>query len=246
MGVPNYSYEWRRPANFEYFNTQNGETVFNQCGEMAVGGNFSRIMPQKSIKCYAKNRFGKKNFKGNFWHDKPEVTKMKSFMLRNGGNNCKGARISDAALQKFFGTNIDEIDWQAYEPVIVYINGVYKGIYEFRERSNEDYVASNYDIDDEDVEIANNRNYASVYPDNPYFNDFYKLYHRSDVTYEEMAEAMNIVNFMNAFIVECYSSNTDYPHNNVTIWRQKGDGYKWHWIVKDLDLVLNSTYIKLK
>lgn len=241
-GKRNYGYDWRRPANFEYFNTENGTTVFNQCGEMAVGGRASRDLPQKSLKCYAKNRFGKKNFKGNFWHDKPEVTKVKSFMLRNGGNNGKRTRFDDAILQKFFGTNIDEIDWQAYEPVIVYINGIYKGIYEFRERSNEDYVASNYDIDDKDVEMASNRNYgSSQYPNNPYFNAFYNLYHRSDVTYEEIAEAMNVENFMNAFILECYSSNTDFPHNNVVMWRQNGDGHKWHWIVKDLDFVYKYT-----
>ena len=234
-GKPNYSYDWRRPANFEYFNTQNGETVFNQCGETAVGGNYSRSMPQKSIKCYAKNRFGKKNFKGNFWRDKPEVTKVKSFMLRNGGTNCLRARIEDEAIQKFFGTNIDEIDWQAYEPVIVYINGVYKGVYGFRERSNEDNVASNHDIDDEEVEMADANEY--VYPQkNTSFYDFYTLYHRNDVSYEEMAAAMNTENFMNVFIGECYASNTDYPHHNVNMWKQKGVEYKWNWILYDLDM----------
>ena len=235
-GVPNYQYDWRRPANFEYFNIQNGTTVFNQCGEMALAGGITRNRPQKSFKCYAKNRFGKKNFKGDFWRDKPEVTKVKSFMLRNGGNNCKSGRIEDAALQKLFGTNIDEIDWQAYEPVIVYINGDYKGVYGFRERSQEDYVASNYDIDDNEVDIATAEAY--IKPDaEPCFSDFYALYHRNNVTYEEMAEAINIDNFMNVFIAECYSSNTDYPRNNVSMWRQTGEGNKWHWILKDLDYV---------
>ena len=234
-GAPNYSYDWRRPANFEYFNTQNGVTVFNQCGETAVGGNYSRSMPQKSMKCYAKNRFGKKNFKGNFWRDKPEVTKVKSFMLRNGGTNCLRARMEDEAIQKFFGTNIDEIDWQAYEPVIVYINGVYKGVYGFRERSNEDNVASNHDIDDEEVEMADANEF--VYPQkNTSFYDFYTLYHRNDVSYEEMAAAMNTENFMNVFIGECYASNTDYPHHNVNMWKQKGVENKWNWILYDLDM----------
>ena len=44
----------------------------------------------------------------------------------------------------------------------------------------------------------------------PYFNTFYKLYHRSDVTYDGLAEAMNVDIFMNAFIVECSISNTDH------------------------------------
>lgn len=237
-GKPNCLYDWRRPANFEYFHTENSTTAFNQCGEMAIGGDGTRALPQKSIKCYAKNRFGKKKFKGNFWNDKPEVTSVKSFMLRNGGNNCRGARINDAAIQRFFGTNIDDMDWQAYEPVIVYINGTYKGIFGFRERSNEDYVASNYGIDDKEVEIAIDNNYRSpYYSNNPYFNAFYKLYHKSNVSYTAIAANMNIENFMNAFIAECYSSNTDFPQNNIAIWRQNGEGNKWHWIVKDLDFV---------
>ena len=236
-GKPNYSYDWRRPANFEYFNTENGMTVFNQCGEMAVGGANSRKMPQKSIKCYAKKRFGKKNFNGSLWKDKPNVTKVKSFLLRNGGQNCKTARINDAVLQRFFGTNLDGIDWQAYEPVIVYINGIYKGVFGLRERSNEDYLASNYDINEEDVEIATASNYRSTRSDTPNFNAFYELYNRADVTYGELSEAMNIDNFMNVFIAECYSSNTDFPRGNVLIWTQISTESLWKWILKDLDFV---------
>ena len=235
-GMPNYEYDWRRPANFEYFDTAADTTVFNQCGEMAVGGGWTRTLPQKSIKCYAKKRFGKKSFDGSFWRDKPWVNSVKSFMLRNGGNTCRRGRINDAALQRLFGTNIGEMDWQAYEPVIVYVNGKYKGVYGFRERSNEDYVAANYDIDDNDVEQATEKNYshASV-SGTPNFNAFHALYHSSDVTYGQMAAAMNTENFMNAFITECYSSNTDYPQNNVAMWRRNGDGNQWQWIVKDLD-----------
>ena len=236
-GKPNYSYDWRRPANFEYFRTKDGTTVFNQPGELAVSGGATRAMPQKSIKCYAKNRFGKKHFKGSFWRDKPEVNKVKSFTLRNGGNNCKAARINDAALQKFFGTNLDDIDWQAYEPAIVYINGAYKGVCGFRERSNEDYVTSNYDVAEENVEIATASNYFGTRSETPNFNTFRALYNKADVTYEELSEAMNTYNFMNAFIAECYSSNTDFPQNNVSIWIQTDTESQWQWILKDLDFV---------
>lgn len=64
------------------------------------------------------------------------------------------------------------------------------------------------------------------------------FYHRNDVTYEEIAAAMNTENFMNVFIGECYASNTDYPHHNVNMWKQKGVGYKWNWILYYLDYVI--------
>lgn len=237
-GYPNYKYDWRRPANFEYFSTSDNSTVFNQCGEVAVAGGATRSAPQKSMKCYAKNRFGKKNFKGNFWRDRPEVTKVKSFMLRNGGNNCRYARINDAALQKFFGINIEDVDWQAYEPAIVYINGTYKGVFGFRERSNEDYLTSNYDVDEDDLEIATRENYLyDNVKGTPCFNAFHVLYNKDDVTYEELCAEMNIDNFMNVFIAECYGSNIDYPQNNIIIWKDTTNQSKWKWILKDLDAV---------
>ena len=242
-GKPNYKYDWRRPANFEYFLTKDGSTVFNQSGEMAVSGGVTRKYKQKSIKCYAKKRFGKKNFKGDFWRDKPEVNKVKSFILRSGGNNCMTSRIDDAFLQKIFGTNLDGVDYQAYEPVIIYINGQYKGICGMRERSNEDNVTSNYDIDEEDIEIAIARSYLreNIY-NTPYFNAFNQLYHRDDVSYEEMEENMDVENFMNVFIAEAYASNTDFPENNVSMWRQTTEGGKWRWILKDLDFISVHDY----
>lgn len=240
-GKPNYSYDWRRPANFEYFRTTDGITVFNQPGEMAVAGASTRSLPQKSIKCYTKKRFGKKYFKGNFWKDKPEVTSVKSFTLRNGGNSFKSPRFNDAAIQRFFGTNLEDIDWQAYEPAIVYINGEYKGICGFRERSNEDYVSSNYGIEEENIEIATTANYKSgKVKDTPHFNAFYALYNRADVTYEELCEVMDVDNFMNVFIAECYSSNYDFPQNNISIWKDVTNNTKWKWILKDLDFVVKK------
>lgn len=245
-GKPNYKYDWRRPANFEYFLTQDGTTVFNQSGEMAVSGGATRKYQQKSIKCYAKKRFGKKLFKGDFWRDKPGVDRVKSFILRAGGNNCMTSRIDDAFVQKMFGTHLDNVDYQAYEPIIVYVNGQYKGIFGMRERSNEDYVTSNYGIEfeEEDLEMGAARNYLRAnISGTPLFNSFNTLYHRDDITYEELAEAIDTENFMNAFIAECYASNTDFPHNNVSMWRHKNEYSRWRWILKDLDFIGIRNYM---
>ncbi|MBQ3945011.1 MAG: lamin tail domain-containing protein [Alphaproteobacteria bacterium] len=65
----NFNYDWRRPVNTEYFDASNGSAWFNQLGEVAVGGNYTRSInfAQKSLKLYANKRFGTKNFKGTFW-----------------------------------------------------------------------------------------------------------------------------------------------------------------------------------
>lgn len=235
-GVINYNQEWRRPINAEYFDMKNGgTTIFNQIGETAVSGNYSRTYVQKSLKLYANKRFGTKRFTGNFWDDKPGVSECKSFILRNGGNNCYQARINDAFVQKLFGTHIENMDWQAYQPVIVYINGIYKGEYGMRERSNEDYVAANYE-GLEEIEVATHLQYKNpTLRKNTLFQQFYDIYSNDDATYEQLAEVMDIENFANTLIAEMYGTNNDYPGNNVSMWRPLTIGGKWRWILKDMD-----------
>ena len=228
--LENFRHNWRRPVNIEYLNSD--EIHFTQTGEACIAGGASRIAahPQKSLKLYAHKRFGKKNFKGRLWSDKPDVKKVKSFTMRNGGNTSRTYRITDAMVHKLFGKNVDNLDWQAYEPALMYINGVYKGVFGLRERSNDHYVEANHGLDDNDIEMA------ETYKDtNSAFAKFRRNYQRGDVTYEELDSQMDIDNFMKAMITECYSSNTDYPHNNLSMWRPSAEGGKWRWILKDLD-----------
>lgn len=232
-GIPNYMRKWRRPINIEYYDSVNSGAVFNQLGETAVSGVSTRENPQKSMKVYANKRFGKKNYKGNFWSEKPEVTKVKSFVLRNGGNNSFGARINDAAVQTLFGTNVDNLDWQAYRPVLVYLNGIYIGEFGMRERSDEDFVEANYD-GLEDIELADETSYQSPVPGS-LFESFRNDYMRADVTYEELASQMDMDNFIKTLIAEIYGMNTDFPTNNVSMWRPTAEGGKWRWILKDMD-----------
>lgn len=240
---PNYKLDYRRPINAEYFDLRNGEnyTMFNQLGETAISGNASRENKQRSLKLYANKRFGTKRYKGSFWTDKPEVNEVKSFTLRNGGNDCWYARITDAFVQTIFGTHLATLDWQAYQPVIVYVNGVYKGEYGMRERNNEDYVESNYN-GLEDIENVNQTAYHNYSKNTPLFNDFHTAYNSHETTYSEMANMMDMNNFRDVLIAEMYANNYDYPHNNISIWRPTSDDGKWRWILKDTDYFHQPSY----
>ena len=223
---PNYQQSWRRPVNVEYFDA-NGMRIFNQIGETAVGGNYSRKFAQKSLKVYANKRFGTKRFNATFWPEKPNVTAVKSFVLRNGGNRCEDFRIEDAFIQRVIGSYIDSIDYQAYSPCVCYINGDYKGIYGLRERSNEDYVEANYGIDDDSIIcvglMANTR--------------LERIYQKEDITYSEIADKIDVFNLVNYLIAEVFATNWDWPSNNVSLWKPLSQEGKWKWILKDMDAV---------
>lgn len=231
--------KWRRPLNVEYYHPYSSDikTELNQLCEAAVAGNYSRAYPQKSLKLFAHKRFGEKRFASSFWDEKPNVSKVKSFKIRNYGTANLYGKFHDAAIQSIFGKNVDNIDWLGYQPVLVYINGRYSGIYEIRERSDEDFVESNYGGLEEIERCDHEVFYDASAREGKLFKDFYESYSNSQTTYDEIKKQMDVDNFMKVLIAEMFTTNYDYPQNNVSVWRETAEGSKWRWILKDMDYI---------
>ena len=240
--TPNWQNDWRRPINIELFEPAQEDAVFNQLGETRIMGGYSRLYKQKSLTVYANKRFGIKRYDtSTIWPDKPNVTISQSFILRNGGNDFEQAHIRDGFVQTLFGRNIDNLDWQAYRPTVCYINGRYAGIYGFRERSNEDYVAANYD-GEEDIDMA--ENWAEVKAGSiATLNTLVTTIESANPTLEEVGEMMDVDNFLKNLAIQMFAGNTDYLLNNIVWWRVT-DGGKWRLLLKDVDRFMTKTYVK--
>lgn len=235
---PNYTYDWRRPLNFEFFNEEGSEAILNQLCEIKVKGHDTRKNMIKSMALYANKRFGTKRFSYEFFPDqKPGITEFKSIEIRNGGQDCYRTYMRDALAQRMMGEYAD-LDWQAWRPSVVYINGEYHGILNIRERSDEDNIYSNYDgLEDVDV-IENWKNVEEGTIDT--FLEFKKFYSEGNHSIEEYAERMDVEEFANYFVLNMIYSNYDFPGNNVVMWRPTEEGGKWRWICKDMDFALGN------
>lgn len=238
-------YNWRRPINIEYFEVAGDTSIINQLCETRVAGGYSRIFPRKTMNIYANKRFGKKHFEHEFFPDqKPGLKNFKSLALRNAGNDFTYLYLRDALAQRVMGMNTD-IDWQAWRPAIVYINGQYYGMLNIRERAEEDNVYSNYDgLDNIDL-LENWDNLKEG--DTLNLHDFKELYAEFDKNgnlkpvqeFEDYNAMMDCSEFMNMMIMSLYCNNLDFPGGNIVMWRPrkaKGDLRPvWRWIAKDVD-----------
>ena len=103
---------------------------------------------QQSLSLYARRKYGDGSFDYRIFREK-NLDQFEAFILRN--NNSEYA-LHDVVGQ---GLTQDILDVQAYQPVVVFINGEYWGILNMMEKINEHYVAGNFNIDPDSVDILN-------------------------------------------------------------------------------------------
>ena len=232
---------WRRPAQFQYFNASGGEPRMTRLCEIRVGGAYTRINKLKSLIVYADKRFdGNDLFDYNFWNaTKKGIAGVPSLGLRASGNDFGNSYMRDGIAQIMIGTYTD-VDWQGYQPAIYYINTEYKGVINIRERANEDNVWTHYDgLEDITlVEITSKQQRGELkegnYQDYSDFLDWCidSINHHTLAEYEER---MDVVEYTNAMICHIFFGNTDFPANNVIVWKPNTPEGRWRWILKDVD-----------
>ena len=234
-GKNNYEYNWRRPINLELFTAAGEDSQLNQLCETRVSGGASRGTSLRSLALYAHKRFGQKRFAYEFFPEqRPEETDFKSLVLRNAGNDFDYLYMRDAVIQGTMARHVD-LDYQAYMPTIFYLNGEYKGMLNVRERANEDNVYTNYDgLEDIDL-LENGQLKAGTWDSYNAFKDFYAEHGH---TWDEYAERMDLIEYINLMIMNLYYCNLDFPGNNFVMWRPAEEGGRWRFISKDTDFGL--------
>ena len=173
----------------------------------------------------------------------PGVTDFKSIILRNAGNDFDYLYMRDAIIQRVMGQNAD-LDWQAWQPAIVYINGTYKGILNIRERSNEDNIYTNYE-GLEDIDMIENWSQLKE-GDKTNWRQFRTFYNEEGHTLEEYSQWMDWKEFINLMVMNIYYNNQDFPGNNIVMWRPRTENGKWDTLQLAAVLEVTPEFIRKK
>lgn len=233
----NYNQEWKRPVNFEYI--VDGQAVVCQELEAKVEGGCSRTEKIKSLALKASNKTGKDSIDYHFFQSKPDIIHS-TLHIRNGGTAYSKVRFRDGLMQTLaLGMNID---YQAFQPVAYYINGVYQGLMDLNERTNADYIEANYGIDEEDIDLITLSDQLGIRASqgtkdayNDLTNMLEETNHKDSVLhYERACGRMDMDEYVDYQIFQQFIVNTDWPGNNTKIWREKENG-KFRWILFDTD-----------
>ncbi len=228
------------PAHVEYFaeGSSSKTKSFEIDAGISISGNYSRNQQKKSVAIVMRKQYQSGRIHYPLFDTRPEKNTFKSFVLRNNGNRFVSDYIADPmATSLLEGTNVD---YQRSRQVIVFYNGDYRGIYDMREKLNEHFVQTNYNIDHDNVDFLK-ISYNEVDVKNGTSNDYLNLmqfiksanFIDDNTAYQTVSKKIDMPNFMEYIAAEIYYANDDWPHNNVRAW--KSGNSPWKFIAFDID-----------
>ena len=200
-------------------------------------------------------------FPGRLKANGEELAQFDSFVLRNGGNdsllhtatqNIRTSLLRDGLVAVITGSASTNVDYMSYRPVVVILNGEYYGILNMREHENDNYIANIYDIEDKDNITVISSEVNSSGGDRYYDSWFYYkqdsgpegelekyIQLLTDIrdgkyTFEQASKYIDMDNFLEYCAINVFVCNTDWPHNNVRVWKYSDGKYKF--MLRDADL----------
>lgn len=230
----NYQKKWEREMHVEYIDTA-GVVVFNQRAGIRIFGETTRRLPEKSMKIVARKEYGKDRFNGQIFSQKPHIEEHKQFVLRTSGNDYRGTRFKDC-LNAYLIRNLD-IDYMAYQPVQLFINGQYWGLYNLREKINKHYLCYNHNADFDSSSIIMGR-WVRQHGSATDYMRMYRFFENLDTmdnrAYEKVKSMLDIRNYINYRAVQIFLNNSD-SRGNIRYWNSRDLDGKFRMIFYDSD-----------
>jgi len=232
----NWNQNWDRPANFELFDRQRIPRLNQEVDIQTAGCASLSYNPQKSLHIQPKKKFGNNKLQYPIFSSRTNL-QYKDITLRNSGNDFYYSMMRDGMMQTLIMGRMN-IEYLAYEPAVLFLNGEYYGIQNLRQRSNADLLYTEYGLDNEEVEMI--ENYEIQF--DPRYLEMLNFIQNNDIRsstiYEQLKNMMDVESYMQVLMTNIYVANYDWPHNNVRMWRKIDNG-KWRWILFDTDFGFN-------
>ena len=231
--------EWERLCHLEFYDCVDNSGINQDCG-LRTHGNLSRRYPSKGMKVYARQEYGKKRFKYNFYNES-DLDSYNHLVLKPFALGWPYAGIQDYMCNKL-ALQLG-LPSSNSRPVIMYLNGEYWGVYFLQEKMDEDFLEDHYGTNPNNcnligdwhgnVECGNNLNFMQM------INWFQNANLSDDEAFQYACELMDMDNYIDYMVFETYIANWDWPFNNMRCW-QEGNG-KWRWMFFDGDAALISS-----
>ncbi|MDR1928192.1 MAG: CotH kinase family protein [Oscillospiraceae bacterium] len=238
----NFWKDWERGATMEYYSAAGVKQLEFNCG-INVFGQYTRAYLQKSLAVHLRDGYGQRSVTYPFFENNPILTNT-DFVIRAAGQDQYYAKLRDAFCTQVLRGYSDcvSMDWQ---PVALYINGAYWGLYALREKINESFFAAREGLDPNCIDIikGDTRVLSGDKTDWVALRNYVKAHDlRTQANYDYVAARLDIDNFIDYLIAEIFFANGDTGNKKVYRERPEGanGGSKWKWVLFDFDMTMRA------
>ena len=228
----NWYKNWEKKVHFIYI--ENDSVVIQQNCGIKLFGESTRRYQDKSFKLIARSEYGDNKFNHPFFPLK-KIDKHKHLVIRSSGNDYNGTRFKDV-LSAYLVRNL-EVDHMAFQPIHLFINAEYWGLYNLREKINEHYLKYNKGINKDSLSIVKGK----WIPQHGSSKDYMKMYkwflnlkQMDSADYVKANEFLDMRNYINFRIFQLYINNSD-SRGNIRYWNSKEIDGKFRMILYDTD-----------
>jgi hypothetical protein len=224
------------PATIEYFEAGTGERAWAAGVGLRVFGTSIFNLPQRPLSVRFKEKFGTERLDYPLFEGKP-IPRYSAFLLRNGGNDYNTAYFRDG-----LGVNLVKgkmnLDYQDWKPCLVFINGAYNGVYELRERLDEQYIGSNHETNPDHLDYLEDSLQVAA-GDQFAFQELMDFVQNHDLAepahFAKVAAQIDLDEFSNYLILRAFIGYQIADLNNRYWCSRDGGAGKWRWIAADLE-----------
>jgi hypothetical protein len=244
----NWWTDWVKPAYAVLLDTGQTHPILHQTKtalRMDGGAGGSRSQPQHSFRLsFTHGAFGDKPISFPLLPDRPNRALYSDIYLRNGSNQFLNLPYKDASQVRMMSEGSDNY-YTSYRPVSVYINGAYFGLYELREKYNQEYFEQHDNATRDSIELLSlsywyNLVLRAVEGDVDHFwadySNFNALDPSSPTYWQDADQYFDLKHYTDYIIAESWMGNVDWPGNNIKIYRSDASQKRWRFALIDLEL----------
>ena len=229
----NYFMDIERAASFEYYLEDGRAAVAFNAGIQIAGG-YTRAVPQKPLVVRLRDEYGLSEVSYPFFDE--GASEFSHLYLRAAGQDGWKTKIRDLFIQNSVGL-LGTVDTKRGHPAVVYINGEYWGLYNLRDKLNDEYLAIKYGLDEDDITLISEYSEAKKGSDEEWLElkDFCLTNNfKRQENYDILAEKVDVDAFTDYIIAQTFFGNVD--THNITFWKSNEEGAKWKPLLFDMDL----------
>ena len=224
-------------AHVEFFEKDSSFSL--DCGFKLFGGQ-SRTLNKKSFALKFNSTYGGSlNYKV---FDNKDILEFNTLVLRSGSQDQTSAMIRDEFISTML-INYGTLEAQAAKPAVLYVNGSYYGIYFIREKIDDDFIERNNNVLGT-TNIVEYRYIAEEGTNTPFLN-LKRFVQNNNMTtensYNEIQKLLDIDNFIDFYVMELISNNTDL-HNVRMYSNDNLDNGRIKMLMYDNDYALTWDY----